>query len=67
MIDFVLQYAYASKNSPDGLFADTTLVEDLFYDIIAAGTLTEDIADSLTGEDGGVQKFDVESGTWKVS
>ena len=71
MIDFVLQYAYASKNSPDGLFADTTLVEDLFYDIIAAGTLTEDIADSLTVEDGysrgGVQKFDVESGTWKVS
>ena len=71
ILDFVLQFAHASKNSPDGLFADTTLVEDLFYDIIAAGTLTEDIAASLTVEDGysrgGVQKFDVESGTWKVS
>ena len=45
-------------------------MEDLFHDIIAAGTLTEDIADSLIVEDSycrdGVQKFDVNSCTWKV-
>ena len=49
---------------------DSALVEDLFYDIIAAGTLTSEIAESLTVEDGysrgGVQRFDVETGKWKV-
>lgn len=70
MLDFILQYALATKNTPNGLLADTSLVEDLFYDIIAAGTLTEEIASNLTVEDGysrgGVQKFDINSGTWRV-
>ncbi len=70
ILDFVYQYGTTTKNTANGLLADATLVEDLFYDIIAAGTLTEDIAASLTVEDGysrgGVQKFDVRTGTWKV-
>ena len=70
ILDFILQYALSTKNTPKGLLADTTLVEDLFYDIIAAGTLTEKIADSLTVEDsysrGGVQRFDVKTGKWMV-
>ena len=69
--DFVKQFAESTKDTKDGLFADTKLVEDLFYDIIANGTLTEEIADSLTVEDGysrgGVQKFDIKAGTWKVA
>ncbi len=70
ILDFVLQYALATKNTPNGLLADTSLVEDLFYDIIAAGTLTNEIASSLTVEDGysrgGVQKFDVQTGVWTI-
>ncbi|MCR5196823.1 MAG: hypothetical protein K6D38_10910 [Pseudobutyrivibrio sp.] len=70
ILDFILQYALSTKNTPKGLLADTTLVEDLFYDIIAAGTLTKEIADSLTVEDsysrGGVQRFDVKTGKWLV-
>ncbi len=70
ILDFVKQFAESTKDTKDGLLADTKLVEDLFYDIIADGTLTEDIAESLTVEDGysrgGVQKFDVKTGTWKV-
>ena len=70
IVDFVNQFALATKDTANGLLADTKLVEDLFYDIIADGTLTEEIADSLTVEDGysrgGVQKFDVQAGTWKV-
>ena len=71
ILDFVKQFADSTKDTMDGLLADTTLVEDLFYDIIANGTLTEEIADSLTVEDGysrgGVQKFDVKTGTWDVA
>lgn len=71
IMDFVKQFADSTKDTMDGLLADTTLVEDLFYDIIANGTLTEEIADSLTVEDGysrgGVQKFDVKTGTWDVA
>jgi hypothetical protein len=70
MVDFVRQFASSTKDTANGLLADTCLVEDLFYDIIANGTLTEEIASSLTVEDGysrgGVQKFDVNTGTWKV-
>ena len=70
ILSFVKQYALATKDMPKGLLGDTNLVEDLFYDIIANGTLTEEIADSLSVEDGysrgGVQKFDVKSGLWKV-
>jgi hypothetical protein len=70
MLDFVRQYASSTKDTGNGLLADTCLVEDLFYDIIAAGTLTPEIAESLTVEDGysrgGVQRFDVNTGTWVV-
>ena len=70
MMDFVKQFGLATRETANGLLADTSLVEDLFYDIIADGTLTEEIAQSLTVEDGysrgGVQKFDVHSGTWQV-
>ena len=71
ILAFVKQYASATKDVPDGLLTDAKLVEDLFYDIIADGTLTEEIAECLTVEDGysqgGVQKFDVKTGTWKVA
>lgn len=70
MMDFVKQFGLATRETANGLLADTSLVEDLFYDIIADGTLTEEIAQSLTVEDGysrgGVQKFDVHAGTWQV-
>lgn len=70
ILDFVKQFAASGKHASNGLLADAKLVEDLFYDIIADGTLTEEIAASLTVEDGysrgGVQKFDVQTGTWKV-
>ena len=70
ILDFVKQYASASRNLSDGLLADAKLVEDLFYDIIADGTLTEEIVSTLTVEDGysrgGVQKFDVKTGSWVV-
>ncbi len=68
--DFVAQFAATTKDTSDGLLADACLVEDLFYDIIADGTLTEEIASALTVEDGysrgGVQRFDVQTGKWKV-
>ena len=70
ILDFVTQFGIATKDTQDGLLADARLVEDLFYDIIADGTLTEDIASYLTVEDGysrgGVQRFDVDAGIWKV-
>lgn len=70
ILDFVIQYATATKNAGNQLKSDPVLVEDLFYDIIAAGTLTPEIAESLTVEDGysrgGVQKFDINTGTWKI-
>jgi len=70
ILDFVKQYAAGSKETGNGLLADAKLVEDLFYDIIADGTLTEDIVSTLTVEDGysrgGVQKFDIATGSWKV-
>ena len=70
ILDFVTQYASSTKNLADEQAADSVLVEDLFYDIIAAGTLTNEIAESLTVEDGysrgGVQRFDIETGTWKI-
>ena len=70
ILDFVSQYALVTKNIDGFTLCDKAVVEDLFHDIIAAGTLTEDIADSLIVEDSycrdGVQKFDVNSCTWKV-
>ncbi|QFJ56110.1 rhamnan synthesis F family protein [Pseudobutyrivibrio xylanivorans] len=70
ILDFVIQYAATLRSTGDGMVSDAKLVEDLFYDIIAAGTLTPEIAESLTVEDGysrgGVQKFDVKTGAWKV-
>ena len=70
ILDYVKQYASASRNLSDGLLADAKLVEDLFYDIIADGTLTDEIVSTLTVEDGysrgGVQKFDVKTGSWVV-
>ena len=70
IIDFVSQYGLMMKNTGGALCADASLVEDLFYDIIAAGTLTEEIASELSVEDGysrgGVQRFDINTGTWKV-
>ncbi len=70
ILDYVTQYAVSTKNLADEQASDSALVEDLFYDIIAAGTLTPEIAECLTVEDGysrgGVQRFDVETGTWKV-
>ena len=70
ILDYVIQFGATIKNTEDGLFAKPSIVEDLFYDIIAAGTVTPEIAEGLTVEDGysrgGVQKFDVATGTWKV-
>ena len=70
ILDYVIQYANTTKGLAEDMSADAPLVEDLFYDIIAAGTLTKEIAESLTVEDGysrgGVQRFDVETGKWKV-
>ncbi len=70
IMSYIQQYAYNLKGTTKGLFADAHLVEYLFYDIIAAGTLTEEIAAPLAVEDGysrgGVQKFDVASGCWKI-
>ncbi|MCR5581541.1 MAG: hypothetical protein K6F66_08115, partial [Pseudobutyrivibrio sp.] len=70
IMDYVKQFAAATRNTANGLLTDACLVEDLFYDIIADGTLTDEIASSLTVEDGysrgGVQEFDVHSGTWRV-
>ena len=70
ILDFVKQYALSTRHLTDGLLADTCLVEDLFYDIIANGTLTEEIASPLSVEDGysrgGVQRFDIKTGTWRI-
>ncbi|MCR4693914.1 MAG: hypothetical protein K5773_01140 [Pseudobutyrivibrio sp.] len=70
IIDYCSQFAASYKRMARGSFADPGLVEDIFYDIISAGTLTEDLVRELSVEDayskGGVQKFDVQSGTWKV-
>ena len=71
ILDFTYQYATANKGmGEDIMTCEASVVEDLFHDIIAAGTLTEDIAQALVVEDSycrnGVQKFDVKSGTWKV-
>ena len=70
IIDFVKQYGIATKATDTTHLPSASLVEDLFYDIIADGTLTEEIASTITVEDGysrgGVQKFDVKKGTWKV-
>lgn len=71
ILDFAAQFGAATKGAHEDMTADKALVEDIFYDIIAAGTLTEDIAASLTVEDGysrgGIQKFDVHTGSWKVN
>ena len=69
ILDFVSDFARAKKGL-DLEPADPGLVEDIFYDIIFGGTLTEEIASSLTVEDGysrgGIQRFDVVNNVWKV-
>ena len=70
ILDFATQLGNAQKGMPLGVEASSALVENIFYDIIAAGTLTESIAASLTVEDGysrgGVQRFDVATNAWKI-
>ncbi len=72
ILAFVSQYGNACKLLPmdETKLCDKAVVEDLFHDIIAAGTLTDSIATALQVEDSycndGVQKFDVKTGTWVV-
>ncbi len=71
ILDFTAQYASVTKYMDLSEQCDPALVEDLFHDIISAGTLTEEIAKALVVEDSycrdGVQKFNVHSGEWEVN
>lgn len=70
IMDFVAYFGVATRGLSLFEMPKPALVEDIFYDIIASGTLTEDIAAHLTVEDsysrGGLQRFDVTDNTWKV-
>ena len=70
ILDYTAHYASVSKYLSDDVRVEPEVVEDLFHDIIASHTLTEDIATALVVEDSycrdGVQKFDITTGTWKV-
>lgn len=70
ILDFASHYSSTTRYLSNDVRVEPAVVEDLFHDIIASHTLTEDIATALVVEDSycrdGVQKFDITSGTWKV-
>lgn len=70
ILDYTAHYASVSKYLSDDVRVEPKVVEDIFHDIIANHTLTEDIATALVVEDSycrdGLQKFDITTGTWKV-
>ena len=71
IIDYAATVGAIYKDMSKALRPTPGLVEDVFYDIIASGTLTKELADYLSVEDdyckGGVQHFDVATNTWKVN
>ncbi len=68
--DYAAAAGASQKGASSNFIGSSALVENIFYDIIASGALTEEIASQLTVEDGyskgGVQRFDVASKSWKV-
>ena len=70
IMDFTSQLAGVYKGMPTGQLANKDMVENIFHDVIAAGTLNEELAAPFAVEDkyssGGTRRFDVATKTWKV-
>ena len=70
MLVFAEQMGQIYRVLPQNCLASTELLESLFYDFIAGGVMSQEMAEDFSVEDkysaAGIQRFDVKEGCWKV-